>query len=490
MGEIGFENGERISLLKKRNRYLDATLPESDDATLVVSLNMSSSPIPHGGRRRHHQPPRGGWDCREFTDPFSNLPPFCVLEEGRRDAPFLLQHRTTTLTTTSQDSDDDDAVPETPQTNETSANNRLRSGQKRNGVAFFENDDDDEEEEEELFAANALLIAPTSRKDCGVTASLLFARCVRECVLSSAEEEYAEMSVNGNNEENETDSRRKKKGELFLPKALFVCHRDALESKTFAAPSVALADAKGTTTTTTTTLTTKNSEKTSALLPEEYITSRAAKRVSIKYASTDEDVVKIMSALHVLPVEELPSIIAVCDVSAFSDRSDGCSMGGSRERTASHARVCAAIVEAARYSMMARRRAMMKSSSTGRRSRMPMRCKVVVSERKDDMEDATMLAKKEWEYDSGMCGMMLDGGEETKYYNRSANAGTAAANNSSFHPLTYATKRWFERVFVVQKKDGYEEEVIEVGKVGGGAYEVIDCATGAKSTYIATLGVN
>ena len=430
---------------------------------------MSSSPPPG------HQPPRGGWDCREFTDPFSNLPPFCVLEEGRLNSPL---HRTTT--TTSQDSD---AVPETPQTNERSANNPLQSGQKRNDVAFFDDEDDDEE----LFAANALLIAPTSRKDCGVTASLLFARCVRECVLSSAEEEYAEMSMNENNEENETDSRRKKKGELFLPKALFVCHRDALESKTFAAPSVALTDAKGTTTTTTTK---KNSEKTSALLPEEYITSRAAKRVSIKYASTDEDVVKIMSALHVLPVEELPSIIAVCDVSAFSDRSDGCSMGGSRERTASHARVCAAIVEAARYSMMARRRAMMKSSSMGRRSRMPMRCKVVVSERKDDMEDATMLAKKEWEYDSGMCGMMLDGGEETKYYNRSANAGTAAANNSSFHPLTYATKRWFERVFVVQKKDGYEEEVIEVGKVGGGAYEVIDCATGAKSTYIATLGVN
>ena len=430
---------------------------------------MSSSPPPG------HQPPRGGWDCREFTDPFSNLPPFCVLEEGRLNSPL---HRTTT--TTSQDSD---AVPETPQTNERSANNPLQSGQKRNDVAFFDDEDDDEE----LFAANALLIAPTSRKDCGVTASLLFARCVRECVLSSAEEEYAEMSMNENNEENETDSRRKKKGELFLPKALFVCHRDALESKTFAAPSVALTDAKGTTTTTTST---KNSEKTSALLPEEYITSRAAKRVSIKYASTDEDVVKIMSALHVLPVEELPSIIAVCDVSAFSDRSDGCSMGGSRERTASHARVCAAIVEAARYSMMARRRAMMKSSSMGRRSRMPMWCKVVVSERKDDMEDATMLAKKEWEYDSGMCGMMLDGGEETKYYNRSANAGTAAANNSSFHPLTYATKRWFERVFVVQKKDGYEEEVIEVGKVGGGAYEVIDCATGAKSTYIATLGVN
>ena len=430
---------------------------------------MSSSPPPG------HQPPRGGWDCREFTDPFSNLPPFCVLEEGRLNSPL---HRTTT--TTSQDSD---AVPETPQTNERSANNPLQSGQKRNDVAFFDDEDDDEE----LFAANALLIAPTSRKDCGVTASLLFVRCVRECVLSSAEEEYAEMSMNENNEENETDSRRKKKGELFLPKALFVCHRDALESKTFAAPSVALTDAKGTTTTTTTK---KNSEKTSALLPEEYITSRAAKRVSIKYASTDEDVVKIMSALHVLPVEELPSIIAVCDVSAFSDRSDGCSMGGSRERTASHARVCAAIVEAARYSMMARRRAMMKSSSMGRRSRMPMRCKVVVSERKDDMEDATMLAKKEWEYDSGMCGMMLDGGEETKYYNRSANAGTAAANNSSFHPLTYATMRWFERVFVVQKKDGYEEEVIEVGKVGGGAYEVIDCATGAKSTYIATLGVN
>ena len=430
---------------------------------------MSSSPPPG------HQPPRGGWDCREFTDPFSNLPPFCVLEEGRLNSPL---HRTTT--TTSQDSD---AVPETPQTNERSANNPLQSGQKRNDVAFFDDEDDDEE----LFAANALLIAPTSRKDCGVTASLLFARCMRECVLSSAEEEYAEMSMNENNEENETDSRRKKKCELFLPKALFVCHRDALESKTFAAPSVALTDAKGTTTTTTST---KNSEKTSALLPEEYITSRAAKRVSIKYASTDEDVVKIMSALHVLPVEELPSIIAVCDVSAFSDRSDGCSMGGSRERTASHARVCAAIVEAARYSMMARRRAMMKSSSMGRRSRMPMRCKVVVSERKDDMEDATMLAKKEWEYDSGMCGMMLDGGEETKYYNRSANAGTAAANNSSFHPLTYATKRWFERVFVVQKKDGYEEEVIEVGKVGGGAYEVIDCATGAKSTYIATLGVN
>jgi len=430
---------------------------------------MSSSPPPG------HQPPRGGWDCREFTDPFSNLPPFCVLEEGRLNSPL---HRTTT--TTSQDSD---AVPETPQTNERSANNPLQSGQKRNDVAFFDDEDDDEE----LFAANALLIAPTSRKDCGVTASLLFARCVRECVLSSAEEEYAEMSMNENNEENETDSRRKKKGELFLPKALFVCHRHALESKTFAAPSIALTDAKGTTTTTTST---KNSEKTSALLPEEYITSRAAKRVSIKYASTDEDVLKIMSALHVLPVEELPSIIAVCDVSAFSDRSDGCSMGGSRERTASHARVCAAIVEAARYSMMARRRAMMKSSSMGRRSRMPMRCKVVVSERKDDMEDATMLAKKEWEYDSGMCGMMLDGGEETKYYNRSANAGTAAANNSSFHPLTYATKRWFERVFVVQKKDGYEEEVIEVGKVGGGAYEVIDCATGAKSTYIATLGVN
>jgi|TARA_B100001769_G_scaffold255590_1_gene232210 hypothetical protein len=103
------------------------------------------------------------------------------------------------------------------------------------------------------------------------------------------------------------------------------------------------------------------------------------------------------------------------------------------------------------------------------------------------MEDANMLAKKDWQHDVGMDAMMT-GGVETKYYNRNANVGTA--DNTNFHPLTYATKRWFERVFVVRKKSGYEEEVVEVGKIGGGAYEVIDCATGAKSTHIATLGVN
>ena len=467
----------------------------------------------------YYSPPRGGWDCREFTDPFSNLPP-AFFDDGAPSTSFFSplvgdgdgdNDNGETETRRRQRrrerrrdliaSQDSDAVPETPQTNEKSAfeeddvDDRRNSPpppplRNRTNVFFLEEEDDDVEENHGIFP-NALVVAPTSSRDCGVTASLLFARCARECVLSNAREEEenatekSNVSNNNNNnnsnnnglnengnaeyDTNESDARRRKRDGIFLPKALFVCHRDALESETFAAPSVA---------------------ETSSL-SEEYIAARAAKRVSIKYASTDEDVVKIMSALHVLPVEELPSLIAVCDVSAFSDRSGGNGMGGNRERTAAHARVCAAIVEAARYSTMARRKAMRKSNRDGWRSRVPTRCKVVVSERKDDMEDANMLAKKDWQHEAGMDGMMM-GGEETKYYNRYANAGTGAnaSNNTGSHPLTYATKRWFERVFVVRKKDGYEEEVVEVGKVGGGAYEVIDCATGAKSTYIATLGAN
>jgi len=467
----------------------------------------------------YYSPPRGGWDCREFTDPFSNLPP-AFFDDGAPSTSFFSplvgdgdgdNDNGETETRRRQRrrerrrdliaSQDSDAVPETPQTNEKSAfeeddvDDRRNSPpppplRNRTNVFFLEEEDDDVEENHGIFP-NALVVAPTSSRDCGVTASLLFARCARECVLSNAREEEenatekSNVSNNNNNnnsnnnglnengnaeyDANESDARRRKRDGIFLPKALFVCHRDALESETFAAPSVA---------------------ETSSL-SEEYIAARAAKRVSIKYASTDEDVVKIMSALHVLPVEELPSLIAVCDVSAFSDRSGGNGMGGNRERTAAHARVCAAIVEAARYSTMARRKAMRKSNRDGWRSRVPTRCKVVVSERKDDMEDANMLAKKDWQHEAGMDGMMM-GGEETKYYNRYANAGTGAnaSNNTGSHPLTYATKRWFERVFVVRKKDGYEEEVVEVGKVGGGAYEVIDCATGAKSTYIATLGAN
>ena len=369
-------------------------------------------------------------------------------------------------------------------------------------------DDVNDDEEEEVFCApNALVIAPTSSRDCGVTASLLFARCARECVCEDEDEDedqdqegerenaFVENEDINENSARRESLRRKEKdsgasGKVFLPRALFVCRRDALESETFAAPSVyaneshdddGFVDAKGA-------KKTKNVLSTRTWVPsEEYITTRAAKRVSIKYASTDEDVVKIMSALHVLPVEELPNLIAVCDVSAFSDRYGGSGMGGNRERTAAHARVCAAIVEAARYSTMAKRKATMRSHRDGWRSRAPARCKVVVSERKDDMEDANMLAKTDWQHDVGMDAMMT-GGVETKYYNRNANVGTAA--NTNFHPLTYATKRWFERVFVVRKKSGYDEEVVEVGKIGGGAYEVIDCATGAKSTHIATLGVN
>ena len=40
----------------------------------------------------------------------------------------------------------------------------------------------DAEEEEVSCAPNALVIAPTSSRDCGMTASFLFARCARECV--------------------------------------------------------------------------------------------------------------------------------------------------------------------------------------------------------------------------------------------------------------------------------------------------------------------
>ena len=48
----------------------------------------------------------------------------------------------------------------------------------------------DEEEEEYISRApNALVIAPTSSRDCGVTASLLFARCARECVCEDEDEE-------------------------------------------------------------------------------------------------------------------------------------------------------------------------------------------------------------------------------------------------------------------------------------------------------------
>ena len=446
-------------------------------------------------------PPRGGWDCREFTHPFSNLNTrsrrFHV-RENTNDLNALEDARgNERLEETMEDDDDDDE-------SDYDAKNAFKEHHNAR-------DDDvmcDEEEEEYISRApNALVIAPTSSRDCGVTASLLFARCARECVCEDEDEEddqdqegerenaFVENEDINENSARRESLRRKEKdsgasGKAFLPRALFVCRRDALESETFAAPSVyaneshdddGFVDAKGA-------KKTKKFLSTRTWVPsEEYITTRAAKRVSIKYASTDEDVVKIMSALHVLPVEELPNLIAVCDVSAFSDRYGGSGMGGNRERTAAHARVCAAIVEAARYSTMAKRKATMRSHRDGWRSRAPARCKVVVSERKDDMEDANMLAKKDWQHDVGMDAMMT-GGVETKYYNRNANVGTAA--NTNFHPLTYATKRWFERVFVVRKKSGYEEEVVEVGKIGGGAYEVIDCATGAKSTHIATLGVN
>ena len=446
-------------------------------------------------------PPRGGWDCREFTHPFSNLN-----NNTTRLRRFNLRENDDGLKAL-EDGNDDGNEQETIMDDDDDDDDT------NNAFKEYHNtyDDVNDEEEEELFCApNALVIAPTSSRDCGVTASLLFARCARECVCEDEDEEEEEEDQEGEREhafvENEDinensarrqRTRRKEKdfgiGKLFLPRALFVCHRDALESETFASPSVyanesnyddGFVDAKGA-------KKTKKFSSTRTWVPsEEYITTRAAKRVSIKYASTDEDVVKIMSALHVLPVEELPNLIAVCDVSAFSDRYGGSGMGGNRERTAAHARVCAAIVEAARYSTMAKRKAMMRSHRDGWRSRVPARCKVVVSERKDDMEDANMLAKKDWQHDVGMDAMMT-GGVETKYYNRNANVGTAAnASNTNFHPLTYATKRWFERVFVVRKKSGYEEEVVEVGKIGGGAYEVIDCATGAKSTHIATLGVN
>jgi hypothetical protein len=440
-------------------------------------------------------PPRGGWDCREFTHPFSNL--------NNTNARFHAREKNDDVNAL-EDARGNERLEETMEDDDDEKNAFKEHHNARDDDVMY---GDEEEEEYISRAPNALVIAPTSSRDCGVTASLLFARCARECVCEDEDEEddqdqegerenaFVENEDINENSARRESLRRKEKdsgvsGKAFLPRALFVCRRDALESETFAAPSVyaneshdddGFVDAKGA-------KKTKNFLSTRTWVPsEEYITTRAAKRVSIKYASTDEDVVKIMSALHVLPVEELPNLIAVCDVSAFSDRYGGSGMGGNRERTAAHARVCAAIVEAARYSTMAKRKATMRSHRDGWRSRAPARCKVVVSERKDDMEDANMLAKKDWQHDVGMDAMMT-GGVETKYYNRNANVGTAA--NTNFHPLTYATKRWFERVFVVRKKSGYEEEVVEVGKIEGGAYEVIDCATGAKSTHIATLGVN
>ena len=176
-------------------------------------------------------------------------------------------------------------------------------------------DDINDEEEEEVFCTpNALVIAPTSSRDCGVTASLLFARCARECVCEDEDEDEEEdqegerehafvenEDINENSARRESLRRKEKDsgvGKVFLPRRCSCAIETALESETFAAPSVyaneshdddGFVDAKGA-------KKTKKFSSTRTWVPsEEYITTRAAKRVSIKYASTDEDVVKIMS---------------------------------------------------------------------------------------------------------------------------------------------------------------------------------------------------
>ena len=175
-----------------------------------------------------YSPPRGGWDCREFTDPFSNLPPaflddapptsfFSPLGDGAGDGnngeteTQRRQRRRDLIA-----SQDSDAVPETPQTNEKSAFEEDDIDDRRNSPnsppplrnrtnVFFLEEEDDVEENNGIFP-NALVVAPTSSKECGVTASLLFARCARECVLSNAREEEENATENNNNNNNNNNS--------------------------------------------------------------------------------------------------------------------------------------------------------------------------------------------------------------------------------------------------------------------------------------------
>ena len=82
----------------------------------------------------NYSPPRGGWDCREFTDPFSNLPPAFSDDAPSTSffSPFVDGDGNNGETETQRRqrrqrrrdliaSQDSDAVPETPQTNEKSA---------------------------------------------------------------------------------------------------------------------------------------------------------------------------------------------------------------------------------------------------------------------------------------------------------------------------------------------------------------------------------
>ena len=65
---------------------------------------------------------------------------------------------------------------------------------------------------------------------------------------------------------------------------------------------------------------------------------------------------------------------------------------------------------------------------------------------------------------------------------------TRPANNSGFPPFNVRHEAMVRESLRRPKERWIREEVIEVGKVGGGAYEVIDCATGAKSTYLSDSG--
>jgi hypothetical protein len=413
----------------------------------------------------------GGWEVQDFTDPFD------LNDDLTADG--LAWKKTS----------DVDLVLETAQNESSIEKRRRRRRRRRRGfqtageeglnaqqqrkpvnantdfVMFFEGFEE----------ANALLISQTSREDDGVAASLLFARCLRECL------DY-DCGDDDDDDDDDVDTNGEDVGEAletiadgFVPRALLVCHRDVMESESFMVPSLPEDDDNNH-------RNDHRNNRNSLYESEKYYTDIVAKRVSVKYATTDEDVIKIMSAIHVLPANELPSIIAVCDLSTFSDRAGmhgRCSggdanMGGNRERLASHTRVCAAIVEAARYATMAKHKALrnLTNDDIWMKSQF-QRCKVVVSERKDDMEDVHLLGANK--FGEGAGGMDYNFNNNNMNMNMNMNV-----KRNSFHPLTYATKRWFERVFVVRPKIGNGGEESSL-------LEVVDCSTNAKATYTREL---
>ena len=100
-------------------------------------------------------PPRGGWDCREFTHPFSNL------NTNTRLRRFNVRENDGDLKALEDGNDSGNEREETMMDDDDDDDDT------KNAFKEYHNtcDDVNDEEEEEVFCApNALVIAPTSSR--------------------------------------------------------------------------------------------------------------------------------------------------------------------------------------------------------------------------------------------------------------------------------------------------------------------------------------